>query len=88
MGEYYSDEEIDAILNNHALIRENINEAIRYAKSVEKELAALRHENDNLNQKYESLYFYAKEMYTVLVNEIGQTRMSEEFKNIFINDGQ
>lgn len=85
MGEYYSDIEIDAILNNHALIQESLNEAIRYAKSIEGEFESIRREIAETKEKYESLHFYAKEMHAVMVNEIGPTRISDEFKSVFID---
>lgn len=80
MGEYYTDEEIDSILNRYAKIEEQVVNLLGYAKSIEQQLEASRSKTENLSAKYADLLDVAKELYFSLYHEVGTTRLGEKFR--------
>lgn len=79
MGEYYTDEEIDSILNRYAKIEEQVVNLLGYANSIEKKLELSSQVNSELLEM-------AKEMYWSLYHEAGTTKIGEEFRKKYMED--
>lgn len=80
MGEYYTDLEIDSILNRYAKIEEQIANLLGYANSLERLLAESQSEISVLKKRNQDLLEVAKDLYHSLNHEVGETAVGEQFK--------